>query len=287
MNTGCPNLKCLKIDNNLQKDGFYFRKNDSRRIQRYKCRDCGKRFSKSTGELEYKQKKRRINNILFKNLASGMSIRRCALNLNIHQITVKRKLIYLAKKARLHHAEYLEKIRGLKKVQFDDLITIEHTKLKPLTVSCAVDSESRMILGAQVASIPAFGKIAKISRNKYGRRENNHKIALEDLFNQIKSSLDPQVEIKSDKHKLYPQVVKKYLPEAKHRRYKGGRGCVTGQGELKRKIRDPLFSINHTYAMLRANINRLFRKSWNTTKDPQMLKNHLDIYIQYHNTLLI
>ncbi|MDA8791769.1 hypothetical protein N9N67_00915 [Bacteriovoracaceae bacterium] len=284
---GCPNLKCIKIESNIQKDGNYFRKNDSRKVQRYRCRDCGKRFSKSTGELEYRQKKRRVNFFLFKLLALGMSMRRCALNLNIHQITVKRKLIYLAKKARMHHDEYLKKIRGLNRIQFDDLITIEHTKLKPLTVSCAVDSNSRAILGAHVASIPAFGHLAKISKKKYGRRENNHKNALEDLFNQIKASLDPQVEIRSDEHKLYPFFVNKHLPHAKHLRFKGGRSCVTGQGELKRKRRDPLFSINHSYAMLRANINRLFRRSWCTTKDPVMLKNHIDLFIHYHNTILI
>ncbi|MDA8792389.1 hypothetical protein N9N67_04040 [Bacteriovoracaceae bacterium] len=214
-------------------------------------------------------------------------MRRCALNLNIHQITVKRKLIYLAKKARIHHSEYLLKIRNLNKIQFDDLITIEHTKLKPLTVSCAVDPTSRSILGAHVASIPAFGHLAKLSRRKYGKRENNHKRSLNDLFNQISPCLDPKVEVKSDEHKVYPQIIKSHLPQAKHIRFKGGRSCVTGQGELKRKKRDPLFYINHSYAMLRANINRLFRRSWCTTKDPVMLKNHIDIYIHYHNSILI
>ena len=35
-------------------------------------------------------------------------------------------------------------------LQIDDLITIEHTKLKPLTISVAVDAERRLILGAEV-----------------------------------------------------------------------------------------------------------------------------------------
>ena len=67
----------------------------------------------------------------------------------------------------------------------------------------------------------------------------------------------------------------------------GEKGCVAGQGELKKVGKDPLFHINHTLAMLRANINRLFRRTWCTTKDPERLKDHLAIYTWVHNNKLI
>ena len=41
---------------------------------------------------------------------------------------------------------------------------------------------------------------------------------------------------------------------------------MTGQGELRDKRFDPMFALNHTCAMLRANINRLFRRTWCTSK---------------------
>ena len=66
-------------------------------------------------------------------------------------------------------------------------ITTEHTKLKPLSVSIAVDADRRFILEAQVSQIPTFG----------------------------------------------------HLPETNYQRYKGGRGCVVGQGELKKLKSDP------------------------------------------------
>jgi len=40
--------------------------------------------------------------------------------------------------------------------------------------------------------------------------------------------------------------------EATHRTVKGRRGSIAGQGELKKIGFDPLFSLNHTCAMLRA-----------------------------------
>ncbi|HLT21984.1 MAG TPA: hypothetical protein VKZ84_01005, partial [Bacteriovoracaceae bacterium] len=72
-------------------------------------------------------------------------------------------------------------------------------------------------------------------------------------------------------------------PRAEHIRHKGGRGCIVGQGELKKLARDPLFTLNHTCAMLRANINRLVRKTWCTNKKIERLKMHLDIFIDFYN----
>jgi hypothetical protein len=46
-------------------------------------------------------------------------------------------------------------------MQMDDLITKENSKLKPLSASIAVDEDRRLILGAEVSEIPAFGHLAK------------------------------------------------------------------------------------------------------------------------------
>lgn len=39
--------------------------------------------------------------------------------------------------------------------------------------------------------------------------------------------------------------------------------------------------------MLRANVNRLFRKTWCTTKRADRLYAHLILYAHFHNTMLI
>ncbi len=291
MKPGCPNIQCPFHQKFTQvvKDGHYFRKDDSRSISRFKCKVCLKRFSAASVTLEWKQKKRRVNQPLYKLLASGLSMRRSALILNIHHVTVARKLEYLAKKAELSQRELLEKLKNnpVKNLQFDDLITSEHTKLKPLSVSIAVDAKRRFILGLQVSSIPSFGHLAAFSRKKYGKRTNTHLEKLDELFSQIQPFIDQTALIESDEHKRYPEMVKKHFPKATHKRYKGGRGCVVGQGELKKLKYDPLFKINHTCAMLRANINRVFRRTWCTTKKAEKLQLHLQIFVQFYNQVLL
>jgi len=52
-----------------------------------------------------------------------------------------------------------------------------------------------------------------------------------------------------------------------------------GQGELKKAGFDYLFSVNHTFATVRAKVNRLNRRTWCTTKNPERLADHIDIFI--------
>ena len=188
-----------------------------------------------------------------------------------------------------HHKnmEELTKHPLVTDMEFDDLETFEHSKLKPLSVVCAVESRSRRILGFRVAQMPAKGLLVVRSLKKYGKREDHRRYAREALFKDLKTIVHPTATVKSDENPHYPNSLKKYFPHCLHKVFKGRRGCVVGQGELKGGGYDPIFSLNHTYAMKRANINRLFRRTWNTTKLRERLALHIEIYILFHNLLLI
>ncbi|WP_291515518.1 hypothetical protein [Bdellovibrio sp. ArHS] len=172
-------------------------------------------------------------------------------------------------------------------VEFDDLETFEHTKLKPLSVVAVIESETRRILGFKVARMPAKGLLVQRSLKKYGRRKDERGKRRRELFHELKPHIHPLATIKSDENPHYPKDVKRFFPRCRHTTFKGQRGCVVGQGELKGGGFDPLFSLNHSYAMLRANISRLFRRTWNTTKKPERLELHLAMYVLYHNLFLI
>lgn len=292
MNLRRPYSKCphCKTNHHVVRDGFFRRKDDSRKIQRFKCKNCTLKFSLATHSPAYRQKKRRSNHKLLLLFASGTSKRRAAILENLNRKTIDRKFIFLAQLCRKKNKKWLEQqfaSTPAKKVQFDDLITIEHTKLKPVSVTAIVEKGTRKILGTKVSRIGAFGHLAEISRKKYGKRQNNHRKKLGELFSEVRSYIDHEAQFESDEHSSYPKVVATHFPKAQHIRYKGGRSCIAGQGELKKLAFDPLFSINHTYAMFRANINRLFRKTWNTTKNLEQLQNHLDIYSFAFNSELI
>ena len=226
--------------------------------------------------------------MILKLLSSGVSIRRTAILLGINRNTVEKKLPFLAERCRRLHNREIQKLRGrFFNIQLDDLITKENSKLKPLSVSIAVDDDRRLILAAEVSRIPAFGHLAKLAVRKYGPRKDEHYDGLTRLFQKISPIVSEEVQVKSDEHQRYPGFISAYLPKAKHLTFPSERGCIAGQGELKKVQFDPLFIINHTCAMLRANINRLIRKTWCTTKNPERLKDHLDLFIYFYNQNLL
>jgi hypothetical protein len=107
------------------------------------------------------------------------------------------------------------------------------------------------------------------------------------VFKKLAPIVSAEVVVKSDEHQQYPRFVLGHFPKAKHLTFKSERSCVAGQGELKKGQFDPLFVVNHTCAVLRANVNRLIRKTWCTTKDPKRLKDHLDVFMYYYNEVLL
>ena len=213
-------------------------------------------------------------------------MRRAGRLLRVHRITVARKLHFLAHRAREELNLERRSWRRLSGFEFDELETFEHSKCKPLSVVLAVVPKQRKILGFEVAAMPAKGPLTKMAQRRYGYRPDRRRKALDTLFQRLRPLMREKPVIRSDQNPRYPSLVGQYFPGAKHVTVEGRRGCVTGQGELKRGGFDPLFSLNHTFAMLRANVNRLIRKTWCTTKKAEALADHLAIYAHYHNTVL-
>ena len=294
MKPNCPDIKCQSHVlqgpefEHIVRFGTFFRKSDSRHIGRFRCLVCGRTFSRSTFLPNYRQKVRRITHPLEELLYSGVSQRRAAILLGVARSTISRRFQYLgsrSRKANKNLMNYYTHNPAIE-IQFDDLETHEHTKCKPLSVALAVDAKTRKILGFQVSRMPAKGRLSKISLKKYSPRPDERARGWRDLLSSLKSYVTQTATITTDDNPHYPKMVRLQFPKAIHVRVKGGRGSSTGQGELKKLKFDPLFSLNHTCAMLRANLNRLFRKTWCTTKTIKGLIDHLSIYVAFHNRRL-
>jgi len=134
--------------------------------------------------------------------------------------------------------------------------------------------------------MPAKGLLVKVALRKYGPRKDDRPHGWNRLFKSLTPLVASDARFLSDENPHYPRHLKRHHPKASHDCVKGKRGCIAGQGELKKIGFDPLFSLNHTCAMLRANMNRLFRKTWCTTKTQAGLLDHLALYVSYHNQVL-
>ncbi len=270
----------------IVRKGRFWRKSDGQFIQRFRCRTCNKGFSSATEKPCYRQNKRHKNEILRRAFASGISQRRVAKILKLNRNTVVRKFIFLGFLAGKFNERFNCKLPKAKIIEFDDMETFEHTKCKPLSITLAVESGTRRILGFEVSKMPCKGRLAKRALKKYGLRKDYRFLGRRDLFRKIQPLVDENALIKSDQNPHYPMDVAKFFPMSRHETCKGQRGVSTAQGELKKIKFDPIFSLNHTCAKFRADVNRLFRKTWCTTKNADRLVAHLNIFVQYHNESL-
>ena len=288
---GCPYCKLSSLSGQdgprVCRAGSFYRKSDGQWVSRFRCTSCKVRFSNATLHECYRQKKRQFNYTIVKMLSSGMSQRRVALNFRLARKTVARKLIFLGAKARVQLEQMNLAITPVREFEFDDLETFEHTKCRPLSVTLAVEAKTRRVLGFEVSRMNANGKLAQKSLAKYGKVIDGRTAARHRLFKRIQPIVHPRALIRSDQNPHYPESVRKHFPHCTHQTVKGRKPANTGQGELKKVVFDPIFSLNHTCAMLRYGVSSLIRKTWCTTKKAERLADRIAIYSVQHNFRLI
>jgi transposase-like protein len=288
----CTNTKCEKFgDGSVRRDwitnfGFYRRRCDSKYVQRFRCKACGKTFSNQTFNSTYRQHRPEINSLVRTTLCSKMSFRRIAKGFKINRKTVVRKFKHLAHVARLNQERRLAKLKGVDLVKIDEMETFEHSKCKPLSIALAVVPGTRLILGARASEMPAKGPLADVSRKKYGPRRDDRKRGFQNVLNTLEPVTTKDLWIVSDKKSVYPRWIREVLPNATHFKTKGRRGCVAGYGEMKEGGRDPLFYLNHTAATIRDNLARMLRRTWCGSKKLAALQLALDLNTDFHNEMM-
>ena len=102
----------------------------------------------------------------------------------------------------------------------------------------------------------------------------------------IRENRKENILFSTDQATCYPNILRELFTDYKHLAFKGKRGCIVGQGELKASGRDPLFALNHSCAMIRDNLKRLSRRTWCTTKKVYMLEHLLYVYAYFHNLVI-
>ena len=228
---------------NARAHGLYKRSSDGQVIKRYFCRMCKTTYSAATISPLKWQKKRHVNHSLMELLSNNVNLSAAARILRVNPKTVAKKLNFLGLVCRQMSKKNCKNYSKISEIQFDELQTIEHTKLKPLSVAVAVSKKERKILGFQVSRMPATGHLAKVSRKKYGKRPDDRLKGMRQLFYDLSQQLNTNISVSSDECPFYKGVVKTYFPAANYNQYLGKKGSVAGQGELKKPLLTPYLAL--------------------------------------------
>jgi transposase-like protein len=306
----CSNDTCQ--NQRMVRYGSFSRRGSFERVQRYRCPTCKKTKSSATGSPSWWEKKPHINGQLLGLLASKVSMRRSAMLLGVNRRTIHRKLARFAEVAGRCLNKNLQATRNFdpqegdpetdhfaanrkpkinsttyKHVVFDEVITKETTKFKPLAIALLVANPSRVLIGFELGDMEAQESLLAEGEARFGPRKDERAAAITSLLKRSKIHLESAPVILTDKDPLYPSVIHSVIPDSIHVRIKSRRAHSSGQGELKKVGFDPFFSLNHTAAMMRDSVSRLVRRTWAISRSKERLKDHLTIYQWFHNEVLL
>ncbi len=255
--------------------GSYSTKSRPTPTPRYQCRGCGKTFSAQTTTPERYQKRPELNRVLARMLCEGVTLRGCARVLECSYDTVKCKSEWLAEQARAAHSAMLKSgALNTSWMQFDEMVTFEHARSKAVSIPMVVRGKTAQILSMTVGRIPSNGHLAAKGQTKYAWTVNDSPAACKRALDQAAVAAKAVCTVSCDKASSYPKLVRSAIPHAildAHKRAKS-----TGNF-------DPMFSLNHTCAKIRASVAVMARKTWTTTKSMTKLQDKLDIFIAVHN----
>lgn len=273
-----------------RRSGAFRRACDRRRVPRFLCRACGRRFSAQTFRLDYREQKPQIDGLVLQCLVSKVTHRQTARILRVNRKTVHRRLHRFAPALRDLHLGILRRakqaggIRG--SFSLDELETFEGSRrLCPVTVPVLIERRSFFVLHAETAPLPARGNLGRREREKRaerekrdGRRRSGSKEAVDRCFGALERTHDrgAAVEMVTDAKRGYRTSLKRTM---------GARvmAHVTESSKRARNRANPLFAINHTFAMLRDGVSRLVRRSWGASKRREALARHLWVWIAWRN----
>ena len=268
-----------------RRQGYFYRHCDGRWVQRFRCKRCSRTFSTQTFRFDYRLHKPRLHLNLWRDLVSKSTHRQSARTLGCSRATVAQRVVRMGRHCRLFQRRALSRSEGLVgPFQLDELETFEHNRrLSPVTVPVLVEKQSLFVVHQECATLPARGRLSAADRAKKrlrdeseGVRRSGSRAAVEACFSALgRVTRDGPVVLEFDGKRTYPGCARRTLGDRARTRVLSSR--------MKAFKRDPLFTVNHTLALLRDGISRLVRRTWAAAKSRHRLRDHLWIWIVYRN----
>jgi transposase-like protein len=281
----CPSFK-LGAPFPWRRCGYFARGCDGRLVARFRCLTCGRSFSTQTFRVDYRLRKPRLQHQVLIHFVSKVTLRQSARTLGVTRKTVEHRLRLLGKHLELFHQARMagKPLEGI--FQLDEAETFEtDRRLRPVTVPVLIERKWRFIVHAETGPLPARGKLSprllakKVELEKVeGKRRSGSRRAVTKCFEALREHRRPDrpIFLQTDRKATYPAILKEVFEKTPvlHERT---------TSKAKRDRRNPLFSINHTLAMLRDGLSRLVRRTWAHAKLRKRLATHLWIYIAWRN----
>jgi transposase-like protein len=273
-----------------QRKGTFTRACDGRVVQRYLCKGCGRTFSNQTFRVDHRLRRPSLDAKIFTSFISKVTQRFVARHHGCTRRTVARRLKRWGKHCQSFQARALQgpgrSLPWAGPFVFDELETFEtDRRLQPVTVPMLVHRQSYFIVHTAVGTLPPRkplsdanqARLELLEKKSGGKRISESREKVAECFAALEA-LAPApkaVAIDTDEKLTYGPLLRERF----------GDRLVHGRTNSKapRTYKNPLFAVNHTFAMMRDGLSRLVRRNWGHSKEREKLEWHLWIYIAWRN----
>jgi len=267
------------------RNGYYHPKCRAHRVPRFKCRVCGRSFSRQTFRQDYRDHKPYLNARLLELLAHGLGLRQAAVILKLSRRCCELKARKLARHLAQLNRNLLDQFPDGCSFQMDEMETFEtERRVLPLTVPVLIEQESMFVVDARSAPIRPSGRMSRrrleaIRRREkaQGRRRNASRRCLQRVLRTGAAFCKKlsRVRVDTDEKTTYPGLLRQAFGARLIHRQSSSR--------LPRDTCNRLFPINHLNAMARYLTGRLRRRSWLASKRGRFLDLQLEVFKAYKN----
>jgi hypothetical protein len=251
----CPFRDCDSHGNpdtwRALKKGFYERLARPRRIQRYRCSQCGRSFSSQTFAPSYWLRHPQLLKAILCRIDSCSGLRQIAWELGVSVATVQRHVERLGRHCLLLH----EKLRPAgppeQTLVLDGFRSFEFGQYWPFDVNLLI-GQSHFVYGFQDAELRRSGSMKPFQRRKRSHLEALHgrpdpQATRKSVQQLLEHQLPPgsSIQLDTDEHRAYPQAIRRLRDrKIEHR---------TTSSRARRTPQNPLFPANLADLLIRHN----------------------------------
>lgn len=171
----CPWRDCA--EHHRTRPGYRFRKHASystqrkRHVPRFRCRTCGRTFSRQTFSVTYYRKRPELLEPIAAGIVAGSAFRQLARSLGCGHSTVARAAAHLGRHALLLQAHTLAQLdRVAEPCVFDHFETFEFTQDCPFGIATAVGAESWFVYALDPAPHGRAGRRSAAQQRRVASR---------------------------------------------------------------------------------------------------------------------
>jgi transposase-like protein len=246
-------------------------------VPRFRCRSCGRRFSRQSFRADWRQKKPYLNATLLHLMVSCVGQRQAARALRVTRRTVERRVRWLAAHARAFHEHRLNGARLQGPFQLDEMESFETNRYQPVTVPVLIDRATLFVVATAAAPLRRKGRMTPLQLRRraeheavHGRRPSLSARAVRHVLERLAPlTAGGPVTLETDRKPLYGKIGSSLFGhQLRWRPY---------PASARRDRANPLFPVNHTNARLRHFLARLRRRTWCVSKLRAALQGHLMI----------